>query len=102
MPKPSMIKEDAILESQIVDTMEAGLKMWRPDLSYPESYSDMQACVRGLLMAFEVKRRPLPKPLKLVCDACEGIGHLITKVDGGCKNSETCKECKGRGYRLGE
>lgn len=52
------------LEHDIIETLVAGHKEWRPDLSYPESYSDMQGAVRGLLRMFEVKRRPLPEPLE--------------------------------------
>jgi hypothetical protein len=50
---------------QMVETMIAGLHEWRRDLKYPESHSDMQACVRGLLRMFEIKRRPLPVDLDL-------------------------------------
>lgn len=32
---------------------------WRPDLPYPESHSDMQGAVRGLLRMFKVERRPI-------------------------------------------
>jgi hypothetical protein len=98
MPKPNLFKEDAILESQIIDTLEAGLKRWRPDLSYPESYSDMQACVRGLLMVFDVKRLPLPKPLRIECHVCDGLGYMITKAENSYRESTSCKECKGRGH----
>lgn len=52
------------LESDIIQTLIAGHKEWRPDLNYPESHSDMQAAVRGLLQMFEVKRRPLPMKLE--------------------------------------
>ena len=48
------------LESDIIETLIAGHHEWRPDLNYPESYSDMQGAVRGLLRVFDVKRRPLP------------------------------------------
>jgi hypothetical protein len=47
------------LESDIIETLIAGHKEWRPDLPYPESHSDMQGAVRGLLRMFEVKRRPI-------------------------------------------
>ena len=60
MPKRSLSHEYAALESQIIETLIAGHKEWRPDLSYPESHSDMQGAVRGLLRMFEVKRRVLP------------------------------------------
>jgi hypothetical protein len=47
------------LEADIIETLLAGHREWRPDLAYPESYSDMQAAVRGLLRMFDVRRRPL-------------------------------------------
>lgn len=52
------------LEDDIIATLIAGHKEWRPDLNYPESHSDMQGAVRGLLRMFEVKRRPLPVALE--------------------------------------
>lgn len=51
------------LEGQIIDTMLAGHHEWRPDLAYPESHSDMQSGVRALLRRFEIKLRPIDKPL---------------------------------------
>lgn len=51
------------LESDIIETLIAGHKEWRPDLSFPESYSDMQAAVRGLLRMFDVKRLPVAREL---------------------------------------
>lgn len=62
MPKQRL--KDWQLENDIIETLIAGHKEWRPDLSYPESHSDMQGAVRGLLRMFEVKRRPLPKELE--------------------------------------
>ncbi len=97
MPKPFLIPEQATLESDLIDTALAGLKEWRPDLSYPESHSDMQACIRGIMQMFEIKRRPLPKPLRVKCWMCEGIKNLITVVDG-TRHLKTCLECLGKGY----
>lgn len=54
----------AQLENDMIETMKAGLHEWRSDLSWPESYSDMQACVRGVLRMFNVERRPLPVDLE--------------------------------------
>lgn len=99
MPKPPLHGQQAVLEQEIIETLSAGLKLWRPDLNYPESYSDMQACVRGLLVAFDIKRNPLPQPLRLVCDSCDGIGHLIQKVQGSYREMTTCTDCNGRGYK---
>ena len=59
MAKRSLRRDLSILEGEIIDTLIAGHKEWRPDLRFPQSYSDMQAAVRGLLRMFEVKRRPL-------------------------------------------
>lgn len=46
MPKPQLAPDLDILERQLIETLLAGLKEWRSDLKYPESHSDMQACVR--------------------------------------------------------
>lgn len=100
MPKPPLHGQQAVIEHEIIETMIAGLKLWRSDLSYPESYSDMQACARGLLVGFEIKRNPLPQPLRIVCGACEGIGHLVTKAQGGYRELTDCTECHARGYKL--
>lgn len=59
MAKPSLKEPYKTLESNIIETLVAGHKEWRPDLAYPESHSDMQAAVRGLLRMFDVKRRPI-------------------------------------------
>lgn len=64
MPKRSLKQPFRALEGDIIETLIAGHKEWRPDLSYPESWSDMQAAVRGLLRMYEVKRLPLPRELE--------------------------------------
>lgn len=86
MPKPTMLEADEKLERDIIETMLAGLKQWRPDLQYPESYSDTQGCVRALLMMFSIERRALVKPLRLKCPDCEGLGHLVTRLDPDTEN----------------
>jgi len=98
MPKPQLFAEDHLLEGQIIETLLAGLKEWRSDLAYPESHSDMQACVRGLLKMFDVKRKPIVSALRIKCCSCEGVGQLITKADPGYRESTTCKECNGKGW----
>lgn len=98
MPKPFLIHDDATLERECIETMLAGLKQWRPDLHYPESHSDMQACFRGLLSCFEIKRRPLPRPLRITCHYCDGIGKFITKSTETVSASTTCDKCEGRGW----
>lgn len=59
MPKPHLKEPFNTIQSQAIETMLAGLKQWRPDLSYPESHSDMQGCVMALMQMFELKRRPI-------------------------------------------
>lgn len=98
MPKPRLIRDQEILEKQIIETMLAGLKEWRPDLGYPESHSDMQAAVRGLLRMFDVVRRPLGQPISLLCRTCDGTGYWI--IDR--TNRKTCEDCKSTGYIKGE
>jgi len=68
MPKPSLKEPFRSLECAIIETLIAGHKEWRPDLSYPESHSDMQAAVRGLLRMFDVKRRPIALESKDLID----------------------------------
>ena len=94
MPKPPLMPDQSILERDVIETLLAGLKQWRPDLNYPESHSDMQGCVRALLTMFEVKRRPLPEPLASPCPDCDGLGHMVTHVDAGSRSLETCKRCR--------
>lgn len=47
------------LRSMLVETFLAGHKEHRPDLSYPESHSDMHAGMDAVLKMFRVERRPL-------------------------------------------
>lgn len=84
------------LEHDIIETLIAGHKEWRPDLNYPESHSDMQGAVRALLRMFEVKRRPIAVALKYNCPDCEGLGRLVTKIEPGIKYTDTCPTCKGK------
>lgn len=63
MPKPTLQEPFRTLENMIISTLLAGHKRYRPDLSYPESHSDMQAAVRGLLEMFHVERLPLAREL---------------------------------------
>lgn len=59
MPKPPLRAQYEQLADEIIETMLAGHHRYRPDLPYPESHSDMQGALEGLLMMYEVKRRPL-------------------------------------------
>lgn len=97
MPKARLIEKLEQLESDIMSTMLAGLKEWRPDLIYPQSHSDMQACIRPLLQLYNIERRDLSQPLKYKCCSCEGLGKYIWVVDG-VRNESVCKECQGKGY----
>jgi hypothetical protein len=60
MPKPSLKPAFADLEVEMIRTFLAGHKQWRPDLSYPESHSDMQAGIRALLKRYEITPRAVP------------------------------------------
>jgi len=64
MPKSPLRELLAQQERDMITMMIAGLHEWRSDLNYPKSHSDMQACVRGLLRMYEIKRRPLPMKLE--------------------------------------
>lgn len=67
------------LECDLIDTLLAGLKRSRPDLSYPESHSDMTWAVQAVLEMFEAKRRPVPLKIKWThesgswCDSCRAL-----------------------------
>ncbi len=98
MPKPTLAKEDAILEAQLIETMLAGHHLYKPDLPYPESHSDMQGCARALMRMFTIQRRPLVSSLRMRCDLCKESGRLIARVDETHTSSETCPNCNGRGY----
>lgn len=69
MPKPILAEPIRTLEAEIIETMIAGLHIWRSDLDYPQSHSDMQACVRALLTMYDVRRRTLPASLPMEKDA---------------------------------
>lgn len=54
-----MKEEFEQLEQAILETFLAGHREARPDLSYPQSTSDMQSGIRALLVMFDIKRRPI-------------------------------------------
>lgn len=54
MPKPDLPEPLERLEREIIEALLHGHREWRPDLPFPESYSDMQGAVRGLLCRFDV------------------------------------------------
>ena len=73
MPKPQMrTRDDNDLVSGIMKALLDGHHAWRPDLHYPESSSDLQGAVYGLLVRFDVKRRPIDRPLDLECSSEAG------------------------------
>lgn len=82
------------LESDIIETLLAGHKEWRPDLEYPESYSDMQGAVRGLLRMFEVKRRPIAVELEYDCRFCHGERTIKFRPDLTQPNSWSEQPCQ--------
>ena len=59
MPKPPIRAE--LYASDIIETLLAGHHLWRSDLSYPESHSDMTGAVYGLLLKYDVTLRPIPR-----------------------------------------
>ena len=93
MPKAPLASSLAKLEMDIVETLLAGHKQWRPDLAYPQSHSDMQGAVRGLLQMYHVVRLPLPCKLEYVCDDCQGLGKFVRDIN----NSVQCMMCNGSG-----
>lgn len=102
MPKRKLIKEQALLESRMIQTMIAGLKKYRPDLGYPESVSDMQACVRGLMEMFDIKDSPLPNGLKYSCGTCKEAKTIPASFhnDNSPSHLVSCPNCKGKGYEI--
>lgn len=88
MAKRSLAEPLSQLESDIIDTLIAGHKEWRPDLNYPESHSDMQGAVRGLLQMFKVERRSIPFKLEyqndIMCYECLS-GSIPSSVFPVCK-----------------
>lgn len=59
MSKSKLKEPYQTIENEVIQALLAGHHRWRPDLEFPESWSDMQAAVRGLLREYEVSRRPL-------------------------------------------
>lgn len=63
MPKSFLKQPFAQLESDIIATLLAGHHQYRPDLSYPESHSDMQGAVRALLRMYNINRLSIAREL---------------------------------------
>jgi hypothetical protein len=72
MAKPSLREPYRTLEHDVIETLLAGHREWRPDLGFPESYSDMQGAVRGLLRMFDVQRRPIALALDALVESGQG------------------------------
>ena len=64
MAKPTLAEPFHTLEGELLETFMAGHKSYRPDLSYPQSHSDVIAGIRAIMTMFEIKRSPLPVELK--------------------------------------
>lgn len=54
MAKPNLPEPMHTLEKQVIEALQDGHRKWRPDLAYPQSYSDMQGAVRELFDQFDV------------------------------------------------
>lgn len=94
MSKRSLVAPLDRLELDIIETLLAGHREWRPDLAYPESHSDMQAAVRALLQMFDVTRRNLPRQLEYACDTCCNRGKLRWCDDNEVWHEQPCPDCQ--------
>lgn len=64
MAKPSLKPPFDQLAVDIRETFLAGHHLYRPDLPYPQSHSDMQGGIIALLKMFDIKRRPIALEFK--------------------------------------
>jgi hypothetical protein len=94
MPKSDLTPEDNILEQQLIDTFLVGHREWRPDLQYPQSYSDMQGGMRAVMEHFAIKRRPIAKSLKKHCHICRGSRRVLQNPEQNTTHFITCPNCK--------
>lgn len=89
-PRQPLDRDLDTLTDDIIKTLTAGLQRSRPDLSYPESYSDMTWAVQGLLEMFEVKYRTLPLRIKWTheepryCSSCRVVTRDEYGYCSGC------------------
>lgn len=60
MPKATLKEPFKTLETNIIKTLLNGLHRYRPDLSYPESHSDMQGAVRELMALYNIEEKQEP------------------------------------------
>ncbi len=54
-PKPQL--SDSRFAPELLEAMVHGLHDWRPDLDFPESHSDMEACALQILARFSIVPR---------------------------------------------
>jgi hypothetical protein len=87
MPKAPLYGEDAVLERQIVTTIQQSMS------DGPGSYSDLQWVARNLIRMFKIERRPVaPEKLNYECHDCAATG-IAEKGVGFVKD---CPTCRGR------
>lgn len=60
MSKPMLKYPFVTLEADLIETFLGGHRESRPDLQFPESYSDCQSGMRTLMRTFEIRRRAVP------------------------------------------
>jgi hypothetical protein len=60
MPKARLSPEFERKERKMIEVALEEFHRWRPDLYYPESHSDMEAAIRGILKHFDVSVRSDP------------------------------------------
>jgi len=104
MPKPDIREPYASLESDLFETMRAGLHEWRKDLDYPESFSDFQACFRALFRMYEVKRRPLAIGISEIEELPELCGWCGQRLGGEVVSGPNyfVKFCTTCGHKLND
>jgi hypothetical protein len=61
-PKPQ--PTDSQFADELLAAMVVGLHEWRPDLDFPESYSDLLACAFEVLARFDIQPRETPFRVK--------------------------------------
>lgn len=83
MAKASLREPFATLESDLIETMRAGLQEYRRDLDFPESNSDMAGCIRAVLRKYDVKLRPVPLDRNEINEPEPMCPVCLKSVDGG-------------------
>jgi hypothetical protein len=107
MPKQILEEPYNTLEKSLISALMFGHNQLRPDLDYPESFSDMQSAVRELMRQYEVIQRPvrINLPIQRYCKVCGdpvgSDGHILVAMQGG-KEIETSAYCAKHWKELGE